>query len=108
MRFIYVFLTYLLSPLYVLYWFCRALINPTYWDRLGQRLGFGYPVLSEGSIWIHAVSVGEVQATIPLVLALQDRFPERQLLITTVTPTGAERAASLFDDDVLHLSLIHI
>ena len=102
MRFTYVLLTYLLSPLYVLYWFCRALINPTYWDRLGQRLGFGYPVLSEGSIWIHAVSVGEVQATIPLVLALQDRFPERQLLITTVTPTGAERVASLFDDHVLH------
>ena len=64
-------------------------------------------MLSEGSIWIHAVSVGEVQATIPLVLALQDRFPERQLLITTVTPTGAERAASLCGRREIPLILVN-
>jgi 3-deoxy-D-manno-octulosonic-acid transferase len=86
MRFAYVLFTYLLSPVYAMYWIFRGFANRAYWDGLGQRLGIGYPVLSEGSIWIHAVSVGEVQATVPLVRALQDRFPERQLLITTVTP----------------------
>jgi len=95
MRFAYVLLSYLLSPLYALYWIFRGLLNQVYWDRLGQRLGFGYPLLSEGSIWIHAVSVGEVQATVPLVRVLQDRFPNRQLLITTVTPTGTARVSSL-------------
>jgi 3-deoxy-D-manno-octulosonic-acid transferase len=102
MRFAYVLFTYLLSPVYAMYWIFRGFANRAYWDRLGQRLGMGYPVLSEGSIWIHAVSVGEVQATVPLVRALQDRFPERQLLITTVTPTGAARALDLFGDQVAH------
>lgn len=102
MRFAYVLLSYLLSPLYALYWIFRGLVNQAYWDRLGQRLGFGYPLLSEGSIWIHAVSVGEVQATVPLVRALHERFPNRQLLITTVTPTGAARVSSLFGDQVTH------
>ena len=102
MRFAYVLLSYLLSPLYAMYWIFRGVVNQAYWDRLGQRLGFGYPVLSEGSIWIHAVSVGEVQATVPLVRVLHDRFPNRQLLITTVTPTGAARVRSLFGDRVSH------
>ncbi len=102
MRFAYVLFTYLLSPLYAMYWIFRGFANRAYWDRLGQRLGRGYPVLSEGSIWIHAVSVGEVQATVPLVRALQDRFPDRQLLITTVTPTGAARVRGLFGDEVAH------
>jgi len=102
MRFIYVLLSYLLSPLYALYWIFRGAVNQSYWDRLGQRLGFGYPVLSKGSIWIHAVSVGEVQATVPLVRVLQSRFPNRELLITTVTPTGAARVSSLYGDLVRH------
>jgi 3-deoxy-D-manno-octulosonic-acid transferase len=102
MRVAYVFFSYLLSPLYALYWVFRGLANQAYWDRLNQRLGFGYPVLPEGSIWIHAVSVGEVQASAPLVRALQERFPNRQLLITTVTPTGAARVLSLFGNQVMH------
>lgn len=102
MRFAYVLLSYLLSPLYALYWIFRGVVNQTYWDRLGQRLGFGYPLLSKGSIWIHAVSVGEVQATVPLVRALQERFPNRQLLITTVTPTGASCVSRLYGDLVAH------
>ncbi len=102
MRFAYVVLSYLLSPLYAMYWIFRGLVNQAYWDRLGQRLGFGYPVLSKGSIWIHAVSVGEVQATVPLIEVLRDRFPNRQLLITTVTPTGAARASSLYGHRVTH------
>lgn len=102
MRFAYVLVTYLVSPLYALYWVFRGLVNRAYWDRLGQRLGLGYPVMSEGSIWIHAVSVGEVQATVPLVQALRNRFPTRQLLITTVTPTGAARVRGLFRGQVAH------
>jgi 3-deoxy-D-manno-octulosonic-acid transferase len=102
MRFAYVLLSYLLSPLYAMYWIFRGLVNQAYWDRLGQRVGFGYPLLSNGCIWIHAVSVGEVQATVPLVRVLQERFPNRQLLITTVTPTGAARVSSLYGSGVTH------
>lgn len=102
MRFAYATLTYLLLPVYACYWFFRGLGNRTYWDRFGQRFGMGYPRLVGGCIWVHAVSVGEVQAAVPLVNALTERFPDRHLLITTVTPTGAARVRLLFGDSVEH------
>ena len=102
MRFAYAVLTYLLSPVYALYWFFRGISERAYLDRFGQRFGFGYPNLTGGCIWLHAVSVGEVQAAAPLVRALARQFPERQLLITTVTPTGAARVARLFGEAVTH------
>jgi 3-deoxy-D-manno-octulosonic-acid transferase len=102
MRILYAILTYALLPVYALYWIVRGIANRSYWDRVGQRFGIGFPVLSGGSIWVHAVSVGEVQASAPLVRALQARFPKRQILLTTVTPTGAARARSLFGDEICH------
>lgn len=105
MRTAYAILTYLMLPLYALYWVLRGLGNRAYWDRLGQRYGFGFPQLREGSVWVHAVSVGEVQAAAPLVRALQQRFPERDVLVTTMTPTGAERVRILFGDSVYHCYL---
>ena len=102
MRFAYAVITYLLSPVYAGYWFFRGIVNRSYWDRFGQRMGWGYPQLTDGSIWVHAVSVGEVQATVPLIRALQDRFPDRRILVTTVTPTGAARVWLLYRDSVEH------
>lgn len=101
-RTLYAILTYVLLPVYALYWLFRGTVNRAYWDRVGQRFGFGFPVIDDGSIWIHAVSVGEVQASIPLVRALAAKFPNRPLLLTTVTPTGAARVRSLFGDTVTH------
>jgi 3-deoxy-D-manno-octulosonic-acid transferase len=101
-RILYAILTYVLLPVYALYWFFRGIVNRAYWDRVGQRFGLGFPQLESGSIWIHAVSVGEVQAAAPLVRALGRRYPGRQRLMTTVTPTGAARVAALFGDSVRH------
>jgi len=47
-------------------------------------------------VWLHAVSVGEVQACAPLVSALAQRHPQLPLTVTTFTPTGAARARALF------------
>ncbi len=102
MRFVYAIVTYLVMPVYAAYWIARGLGNRSYRDRFGQRFGFGYPPMPAGSIWIHAVSVGEVQAAVPLVNALAKQFPDRRLLVTTVTPTGAERVQALFGDSVQH------
>jgi len=100
-RFFYNLLTYLLLIPYACYWLIRGLGNRTYFDRLGQRFGLGLPKI-DSCIWIHAVSVGEVQASLPLIRALQERFPNRTLLVTTVTPTGAARVKAVFDDSVKH------
>ena len=102
MRFGYGLLTYLLAPVYACYWFFRGITNRSYWDRFGQRFGFGYPRLHKGSIWIHAVSVGEVQAAVPLIRALMRRYPDKVMLITTVTPTGAARVRQQFGNSVQH------
>lgn len=102
MRVAYIFLTFLLTPIYAAYWFFRGIVNRSYWNRFGQRFGVGYPNLSAGCIWIHAVSVGEVQASAPLIRRLMKRFSHYRVLVTTVTPTGAERVRLLFGDTVDH------
>lgn len=101
MRILYGLLTYLLQIPVAIYWLFRGIINRTYRDRAGQRFGIGFPKL-EKCIWIHAVSVGEVQAALPLVHAIGQRFPEHDLLVTTVTPTGAARVKAVFGDRVTH------
>lgn len=101
MRHLYNLLTYLLLIPFAFYWLIRGIGNRSYLDRLPQRFGFGIPVLDE-CIWVHAVSVGEVQAAVPLVHALAERYPDQTLLITTVTPTGAARVAAVFGDSVRH------
>ncbi|MBN2455822.1 MAG: 3-deoxy-D-manno-octulosonic acid transferase [Sedimentisphaerales bacterium] len=47
-------------------------------------------------IWLHAVSVGEVNATRTLVEALEEKFSEYEILISTTTDTGFARAKKLF------------
>ena len=104
MRFFYNLLTYLLLIPFLVYWVVRGFGNRAYFDRLGNRFGFGFPELGR-SIWIHAVSVGEVQAAVPLIRALAERYPDRALLVTTVTPTGCDRVRAVFGDSVQHAYL---
>jgi 3-deoxy-D-manno-octulosonic-acid transferase len=100
-RFLYNLLTWVLLLPFACYWFFRGLANRAYWNKLPQRFGFGFPTFKR-CIWIHAVSVGEVQAAVPLIRALARRFPHRSLLVSTVTPTGAARVEALFGDSVTH------
>jgi 3-deoxy-D-manno-octulosonic-acid transferase len=100
-RILYNLLIYLLQIPIAAYWLLRSIAKRSYRSKIGQRLGFGYPEL-DSCIWIHAVSVGEVQAAVPLVREIARRFPGRSLLVTTVTPTGAERVEALFGDTVTH------
>lgn len=104
MRLFYNVLVFVGLPLAAVYWGWRALLDPSFRGRWYQRFGFGYPKhdTSTRQIWIHAVSVGEVQAAAPLVRALRDAVPDARVLITTVTPTGGDRVRLLFKDGVDH------
>jgi 3-deoxy-D-manno-octulosonic-acid transferase len=65
MRKLYTLLLYLLSPLVVLRLAWRGLRAPGYWRRWPERFGSIRPAIGERVVWLHAVSVGEVQAAAP-------------------------------------------
>ncbi len=100
---VYTGLLYLLLPLVLLRLLWRSLRAPAYRERLGERFGLFEGAPLPGGIWIHAVSVGEVQAIEPLVRHLQKRHPELAITLTTSTPTGSERARVLFGRDLFHV-----
>lgn len=97
MRFVYVILVYLLFPVLFAAILWRGVRDRGYWSRLAERFGFG-PHAEKPCVWIHAVSVGEVQAAAAFVHALAERYPHIPLTVTTFTPTGADRARALFKD----------
>lgn len=51
-----------------------------------------------GSIWVHAVSVGEVLAVSRLISELQNAWPETQILLSTTTATGQRLARERFGE----------
>lgn len=55
------------------------------------------------SIWVHAVSLGESIAAIPLIKELQKKYPDTRLIVTTMTPTGSERLQKTFGNSILQL-----
>ena len=63
----------------------------TFRERMG-RLPVYLNLDGDRSIWIHAVSVGEVLAARPLVPALRERFPSHRIFLSTTTLTGNEVA----------------
>jgi 3-deoxy-D-manno-octulosonic-acid transferase len=99
MRFLYTLAAYLLAPLYcaVLLW--RGFRERGYWHNFGERLGFG-PRVESSRVWLHAASVGEVQAAAALIRRLRERYPSIPLLVTTNTPAGRERVQVLFGGQV--------
>ena len=64
--------------------------------RVMRRFGTYPRNIPSGGLWVHAVSVGEVAAAKPLVLALKERFPDLPLVVTTSTTTGQDAAKEAF------------
>lgn len=99
MRALYIVAAYLLAPIFcgVLLW--RGMSERRYWLNFDERFGFG-PAIAGRSMWIHSVSVGELQAAAALIRSLLERYPKIPLVVTTITPTGRARAKELFGDSV--------
>ncbi len=83
------------------WWRGRALPEfRAHWqERLGRYAGVPAPQLppdadSPRRIWVHAVSLGETQASRPLLEALQTRWPRAELILTHMTPTGRAAGAA--------------
>lgn len=103
MRYLYSALFYALVPWALLRLLWRSRRVPAYRERLLERFGLleARPVVP--TVWVHAVSVGETLAAAPIIEALLQAYPDHRLVITTATPTGAERVRALFGDRVCHV-----
>lgn len=102
---LYTVLLYLIQPLIWLRLWLRGRKAPAYRKRWAERYGYCTGKVAPDGIVLHSVSVGETLAAVPLVRALRHRYPALPITVTTMTPTGSERAQSAFGKDVHHVYL---
>jgi 3-deoxy-D-manno-octulosonic-acid transferase len=98
-RRLYSAIVYALAPLYCAALLWRGRRERGYWRGFGERFGFG-PALRSQSLWVHAASLGEVQAAAALVRQLRREAPELAVVLTAATPSGTARARELGGPEV--------
>jgi 3-deoxy-D-manno-octulosonic-acid transferase len=82
-----------LSPFFLY----QALRHNKYVGSLAQRLGYlpvSFNLDGDDSIWVHAVSVGEVLAARAFITELRRRYPRLRLFLSTTTLTGSSRGGA--------------
>jgi 3-deoxy-D-manno-octulosonic-acid transferase len=79
-----------------------VLMTPRYRHRVWRRLGFGLDELirknrpdGRQTIWVHALSVGEVTSALPLICGIRERFPEIFIVFSATTTSGSRVAEQL-------------
>lgn len=102
MRLIYTVLIVVATPLVLLHLAWRGLSQREYWQGWGQRFGFVPRPRQTVPVWVHAASVGEVQAALPLIETLIQQHGAGRVWVTTTTPTGAAHLRSTVGARVLH------
>ena len=96
---VYQLLWHLLLPFAFIRLAWRTRHSPEYLNHFSERLGFAYgKTTTQGSVWIHAVSVGETRAAQPLVEAYLARG--ETILLTHMTLNGRRTGAALFEKEI--------
>lgn len=105
MRHLYSAALYLLLPFLLLRMLWRSHRAPAYRRRIAERFGwFVLPGQHRGpTIWLHAVSLGETLAAVPLLESLLQAYPDHRLVVTTTTPTGSAQVQARFGERVQHV-----
>ncbi|GLI39694.1 3-deoxy-D-manno-octulosonic acid transferase [Geobacter hydrogenophilus] len=103
---IYDILLFLLAPVILIHHAWRTVSRGRSFAGFGERFGRIAPesltrVAGKGPIWVHAVSVGETMAVKPLLRELKHRFPERPLVLSSVTETGRSVAVTIPEADLV-------
>jgi 3-deoxy-D-manno-octulosonic-acid transferase len=84
-------------PLVLGYLAWRGRRDPAYRRQLSERLGH-YRRSQPGSVWVHAVSLGELRSAVPLIRALLARG--ERVVTTHFTPAGRAEAERVFAADI--------
>ena len=103
LRGLYSAVLYVLTPVTVYHLIWRGFRFREYFQRWDERYASYAQPVPRIDIWLHAVSVGEVNAAIPVVEALRRAHPQLRWLVTTITPTGSERARALWGEGIEHV-----
>lgn len=104
MRYLYTLIYYLITPFVLIRLLWRSRHMPDYRKRWNERFGYITPILHKKTIWVHAVSVGETLAAIPLVKQLIKHYsPEFHIIVTTTTPTGSALVTKNLHNLVTHV-----
>lgn len=93
--FLYRVLQAFAAPFLLLYFVYRGLSNRGYWLSIPQRFGAlprSFRQTGPGSIWLHAVSVGEVLSCIEFIRALRAELPNTRIFVSTATIAGRATA----------------
>ena len=99
-RFFYTLALLCITPFFLPSLYKRKPGQPSVGKRWKEHLGISPSIDNPNAlpvIWIHAVSVGEVLAAIPLIKALSTAKPDHKFIITTTTSTGARQAETISD-----------
>lgn len=99
-RYAYNLLLAALAPVAIPYWAIRSIARGHTWKAVLEGLGLvRLPIDSTPgpSVWFHAVSVGEVQSSLPLLRSLRQSMPTVPIYLTTGTPTGRQLAEEQVD-----------
>ena len=100
MRLLYNILATLSMPIlfFRLWWRSRRV--PARWDRWQERCGYS-PILKE-CIWVHAVSLGETMAAVPLIKKIIEHYPNTPVVVTNMTLTGSDQVTKQLGDKVIN------
>ncbi len=110
LRCLYSLALYALLPVTIYHLVWRGFRHPAYLSRWNERYAvYGDEAASNANaqrtLWVHAVSVGEVAAAAALISTLLEKYPGRRMVVTSITPTGSERVQALWGDRVEHVYL---
>lgn len=103
LRGLYSAVLYVLTPVTVYHLIWRGFRFHEYFQRWNERYASYPQPARQVDVWLHAVSLGEVNAAAPVVDALRKAHPEWRWLVTTITPTGSARVRALWGEELEHV-----
>ncbi len=104
LRYLYTLIYFIAIPAILTRLLWKSRRNPHYRKRWNERFGYFKRLpKDQSSIWVHAVSVGETIAAIPLIRELKKQYPDHAIIVTTTTPTGSVQVKKELKDEVYHV-----